>query len=67
MREFYVVINYFRIISMEKHDDELSPNGKIALLRQECLRGITIKYEYKISSKSKTKVLLSIIYSFFAR
>lgn len=33
MREFYVVINYFRIISMEKHDDELSPNGKIVLLR----------------------------------
>lgn len=31
------------------------------------LRGIAIKYEYKILSKSKVKVLLSIIYSFFAR
>lgn len=50
---------------MEKHGDKPLPDGKIIFLQY--LRGIAIKYEYKILSKSKVKVLLSIIYSFFAR
>lgn len=67
----YMCVNFislsiiFALFQWRKHGDKPSPNGKIILLQY--LRGIIIKYEYKILSKSKIKVLLSIIYSFFAR